>query len=182
MLYLCIHITESKGINMAQVTFQGNPVSIAGSIPVAGDSAPEFSLAASDLSDLTLSSLSGTNVILNIFPSIDTPVCANSVRRFNEEAAQLEDTQVLCISADLPFAAGRFCEIEGIENVQHASTFRSADFAETYGVAIPEGALRGLTARAIVCVNKEGVVIHSELVSEVTNEPNYDAAIAAVKQ
>ncbi|SBO10935.1 Thiol peroxidase [Vibrio mediterranei] len=167
---------------MAQVTFQGNPVTIAGSIPVAGDSAPEFSLAASDLSDLTLSGLTGNNLILNIFPSIDTPVCATSVKRFNEEAAQLEDTQVICISADLPFAAGRFCEIEGVENVQHASTFRSADFAETYGVAIPEGALRGLTARAIVCVNKEGVVVHSELVSEVTNEPNYDAAIAAVKQ
>ncbi|MCG9627349.1 thiol peroxidase [Vibrio mediterranei] len=167
---------------MAQVTFQGNPVTIAGSIPVAGDSAPEFSLAASDLSDLTLSGLTSKNLILNIFPSIDTPVCATSVKRFNEEAAQLEDTQVICISADLPFAAGRFCEIEGVENVQHASTFRSADFAETYGVAIPEGALRGLTARAIVCVNKEGVVVHSELVSEVTNEPNYDAAIAAVKQ
>ncbi|MCG9656860.1 thiol peroxidase [Vibrio mediterranei] len=167
---------------MAQVTFQGNPVTIAGSIPVAGDSAPEFSLAASDLSDLTLSGLTGKNLILNIFPSIDTPVCATSVKRFNEEAAQLEDTQVICISADLPFAAGRFCEIEGVENVQHASIFRSADFAETYGVAIPEGALRGLTARAIVCVNKEGVVVHSELVSEVTNEPNYDAAIAAVKQ
>ncbi|NUW75322.1 thiol peroxidase [Vibrio mediterranei] len=161
---------------MAQVTFQGNSVSIAGSIPVTGDSAPEFSLTASDLSDLKLSSFSGKNVILNIFPSIDTPVCANSVRRFNEEAAQ-----VICISADLPFAAGRFCEIEGIDNVQHASTFRSADFAETYGVAIPEGALRGLTARAIVCVNKEGVVTHSELVSEITNEPNYDAAIAAIQ-
>ncbi|KLV09836.1 thiol peroxidase [Photobacterium ganghwense] len=167
---------------MPQVTFQNNPVNIVGSIPVVGQLAPEFSLTASDLSELTLSSFSGKNLILNIFPSIDTPVCAASVKRFNEEASKLDDTQVICISADLPFAVGRFCEIEGIDNVQHASTFRSLDFAETYGVAIPDGALRGLTTRAIVCVNKVGIVIHSELVEEITNEPNYDAAISSMSQ
>lgn len=167
---------------MKQVTFQGNPVKVVGSIPMTGEQAKDFSLTASDLSDLTLSSLKGQNVIINIFPSIDTPVCAASVKRFNEEASKLENTTVLCVSADLPFAVGRFCEIEGIANVQHASTFRSEGFAETYGVAIPDGALRGLTTRAIVCVNKEGVVTHSELVSEITNEPNYEAAMKALVQ
>ncbi|KXF81585.1 thiol peroxidase [Enterovibrio coralii] len=165
---------------MKQVTFQGNPVKVLGSIPMEGEQAKNFSLTASDLSDLTLSSLKGQNVVINIFPSIDTPVCAASVKRFNEEASKLENTTVLCVSADLPFAVGRFCEIEGITNVQHASTFRSEDFAEAYGVAIPEGALRGLTTRAIVCVNKDGVVTHSELVSEITNEPNYESAIKAL--
>jgi thiol peroxidase len=167
---------------MKKVTFQGNPVKVLGSIPMLGEQAKNFSLTASDLSELTLSSLKGQNVIINIFPSIDTPVCAASVKKFNEEASKLENTIVLCVSADLPFAAERFCEIEGIDNVQHASTFRSEGFAETYGVAIPEGALRGLTTRAIVCVNKEGVVTHSELVSEITNEPNYEAAMKTLVQ
>ncbi|MGR6830790.1 thiol peroxidase [Aliivibrio wodanis] len=164
---------------MKQVTFQGNPVKVLGSIPVVGDVVPEFSLTSSDLSDLTLSSFMDKNLILNIFPSIDTPVCASSVRKFNEEASKLDNTEVICISADLPFAVGRFCEVEGIANVQHASTFRSSDFAEIYGVAIPEGALRGLTARAVVCVNKEGIVTHSELVKEITNEPDYNLALNA---
>lgn len=165
---------------MKQVTFQGNPVKVVGSLPMTGEQAKDFSLTASDLSDLTLSSLKGQNVVINIFPSIDTPICATSVKRFNEEASKLENTTVLCVSADLPFAVGRFCEIEGIANVKHASTFRSGDFAETYGVAIPEGALRGLTTRAVICVNEDGVVTHSELVPEITNEPNYEAAIKAL--
>lgn len=165
---------------MTQVTFQGDAVNILGSIPAVGSKAPAFSLTAGDLSDVTLASLQGKNVVLNIFPSIDTAVCAASVRAFNEAAAKLNNTVVLCISADLPFAAGRFCEVEGIENVQHASTFRSPEFAQAYGVAIPDGPLRGLTTRAVVCVNAQGIVTHSELVNEITEEPNYDLALKAV--
>lgn len=164
---------------MQQVTFQGNPVKVVGTIPTSGSLAPDFSLTASDLSDLTLSSFKGQNVIINIFPSIDTPVCAASVRKFNEEASNLENTTILCVSADLPFAVGRFCEVEGIDNVQHASTFRNPEFAEAYGVLIPEGALRGLATRAIVCVNVDGKVTYSELVKEITDEPNYSLALNA---
>ncbi|GAL09792.1 thiol peroxidase Tpx-type [Vibrio astriarenae] len=164
---------------MQQVTFQGNPVKIVGTIPTVGSLAPDFSLTASDLSDLTLSSFKGQNVIINIFPSVDTPVCAASVRKFNEEASNLENTTILCVSADLPFAVGRFCEVEGIDNVQHASTFRNPEFAEAYGVLIPEGALRGLATRAIVCVNVDGKVTYSELVKEITDEPNYSLALNA---
>ncbi|EHY1015000.1 TPA: thiol peroxidase [Vibrio vulnificus] len=162
---------------MTQVTFQGNPVKVVGTIPAVGEKAPEFTLTASDLSDLRLSSFKGQNVIINIFPSIDTPVCAASVRRFNKEASTLENTIVLCISADLPFASGRFCEVEGINNVQHVSTFRNSDFAESYGVSIQEGALRGLTTRAIVCVNADGKVTYSELVKEITDEPTYSLVL-----
>ncbi|OIQ24949.1 thiol peroxidase [uncultured Vibrio sp.] len=165
---------------MSQVTFKGNPVKINGSIPQVGNQAPEFSLTAGDLSALTLSSLKGKKVVLNIFPSIDTPTCAQSVRTFNEKAAQKENTLVVCISADLPFAAGRFCELEGIEGVQHASTFRSPEFPSSYGVEIPEGPLSGLTTRAVVCVNEEGVVTHSELVAEIAEEPNYESALAVL--
>lgn len=176
---LLLAISYKKKVNMEQVTFQGNPVKVVGSIPTVGSQAPDFSLTASDLSDLTLSSFKGQNVIINIFPSIDTPVCASSVKKFNEEASKLKNTTVLCVSADLPFAVGRFCEVEGVENVQHASTFRNSDFAETYGVLIPEGALRGLVTRAIVCVNTDGKVTHSELVKEITDEPTYSLALNA---
>lgn len=164
---------------MQQVTFQGNPVKVVGTIPTVASMAPDFSLTTSDLSDLTLSSFKGQNVIINIFPSVDTPVCAASVRKFNEEASNLENTTILCVSADLPFAVGRFCEVEGIDNVQHASTFRNSEFAETYGVLILEGALRGLATRAIVCVNVDGKVTYSELVKEITDEPNYSLALNA---
>ncbi|NOH81586.1 thiol peroxidase [Vibrio sp. RE86] len=165
---------------MPQVAFQGNPVFISGTFPQAGTQAPEFALTAGDLSELKLSALTGKKVVLNIFPSIDTPVCAQSVRAFNQKAADKSGVEVVCISADLPFAVGRFCEIEGIEHVQHASTFRSPGFAEAYGVKIPEGALAGLTTRAVICVNEEGLVTHSELVAEITDEPNYEAALAAL--
>jgi thiol peroxidase len=165
---------------MSTVTFQGNPVQINGAVPQAGNQAPEFALTAGDLSELTLASLKGKKVVLNIFPSIDTPTCAQSVRTFNEKAALLDNTVVVCVSADLPFAAGRFCEVEGIEGVQHASTFRSPVFAASYGVEIPEGALAGLTTRAVVCINEEGLVTYSELVAEITDEPNYQAALAAL--
>ncbi|KFI09483.1 thiol peroxidase [Vibrio coralliilyticus] len=165
---------------MNKVTFQGNPVPVPGEFPQKGTQAADFALTAGDLSELTLSSLQGKKVILNIFPSIDTPVCAQSVRHFNEQAAGKDNTVVVCISADLPFAAGRFCEVEGIEGVQHASTFRSPQFAQDYGVAISEGPLAGLTARAVVCLNEEGLITHSQLVSEITEEPDYQSALAAI--
>ncbi|MEZ8117585.1 thiol peroxidase [Vibrio splendidus] len=165
---------------MKQVTLQGNPMNVVDTTPVVGHIAPDFCLTSSDFLDISLSNFFGKYLILNIFPSIDTPVCAASVKRFNEEVSKLDDTQVLCVSADLPFASERFCEVEGIEDVQHASTFRSAGFAEAYGVAISEGALKGLTARAVVCMNKEGIVTHCELVEEITEEPNYDAAIYSI--
>ncbi|EAS63537.1 thiol peroxidase [Photobacterium angustum] len=167
---------------MTQVTFQGSPVQLAGTFPVVGTQAPAFTLCGADLSDITLDSVKGKKVVLNIFPSIDTPVCALGVKAFNQKAANTENTVVLCISADLPFATGRFCEAEGIENVQTASLFRSPEFAEAYGVKLAEGALRDLATRAVVVLNEEGLVIHAELVAEITDEPNYDAAIAALQK
>ncbi|WP_341660017.1 thiol peroxidase [Vibrio sp.] len=164
---------------MSLVKFQGEPVDVSGLFPQTGSSAPEFCLTGGDLSDLTLSSFAGKNVVLNIFPSVDTPVCATSVRQFNQQASRLPDMVVVCVSADLPFAVSRFCQIEGIEGVQHASTFRSPDFAKAYGVDLSSGALRGLTARAVVCIDKNRNIVHSELVSEITHEPNYEAAINA---
>ncbi|EOD77437.1 thiol peroxidase [Grimontia sp. AD028] len=165
---------------MSQILFQGQPIPLNGSLPQAGSEAPSFVLTAGDLSDLTLDTFRGNKVVLNIFPSIDTPTCANSVRKFNEKAASLGNTKVVCISADLPFAASRFCELEGLENVQHASTFRSPSFIEDYGLAIAEGPLRGLSARAVVVLNEGGVVKHVELVNELADEPDYDSALAAL--
>ena len=162
------------------ITFQSNPVSISGQLPLAGQTAPAFTLCAADLSDLTLTSLKGKRVILNIFPSIDTPVCAASVREFNEKATNIDNVVVLCISADLPFATSRFCGAEGIEGVQMASFFRAPEFTEEYGVNLHEGALKGLASRAVVVINEEGKVIYSELVSEITDEPNYEAAMAVL--
>ncbi|MDC0610597.1 thiol peroxidase [Vibrio sp.] len=165
---------------MSQVTFKGNPVSLNGSFPATGTKAPEFTLCGADLSDIKLSELAGKNVVLNIFPSIDTSVCAASVRAFNEKAASLENTVVLCISADLPFAAGRFCEAEGIEGVKTASFFRAPEFVKDYGVELAEGPLRALSARAVVIVNPQGEVSYTELVPEIAQEPNYEAALAAL--
>ncbi|WP_407331945.1 thiol peroxidase [Enterovibrio sp. 27052020O] len=165
---------------MSQIHFQGQPIPLTGDLPQIGTPAPDFTLAAQDLSDLTLESLRGNKVVLNIFPSIDTPTCASSVRAFNEKAASLNNTKVVCISADLPFAASRFCELEGLKNVQHASTFRSPNFATDYGVAVGAGPMVGLTARAVVVINEGGVVKHVELIDELTNEPNYEAALAAL--
>lgn len=166
---------------MAQVTFQGNPVPTSGELPAAGSAAPDFALTKGDLSEVSLANYAGRKVVLNIFPSLDTPVCAASVRRFNAAASGLPDTTVLCISADLPFAAGRFCTTEGLENVVPASTFRSPGFGKAYGVDITEGPLRGLLARAVVVLDASGKVIHQELVSEIVNEPNYEAALAVLK-
>jgi thioredoxin-dependent peroxiredoxin len=165
---------------MAKVTLGGNPVNTAGDLPAVGNALPAFTLTGGDLSDVTSASLAGKNVILNIFPSIDTPTCQSSVREFNKRAAALENTVVLCIAADLPFAMGRFCGAEGIENVSTASTFRSYSFGQTYGVALADGKLAGLMARAVVVADATGKIVHTELVSEIAHEPSYDAALDAL--
>ncbi|CEO41599.1 thiol peroxidase [Photobacterium kishitanii] len=163
------------------VTAEGKKVSISGSFPQSGQQAPEFTLCAADLSDLTLSSLKGKKVVLNIFPSVDTPTCAMSVRAFNKAAADVTNTVVVCISADLPFATSRFCAAEGIENVKTASFFRAPEFTQDYGVNINAGPLKGLAARAVIVINEDGQVIYSELVAEIKDEPNYEAAITALR-
>jgi len=165
---------------MAQVNFKGNPVMTKGDLPEVGNPAPGFKLTAGDLSDVFLADFAGQKVVLNLFPSIDTPVCAASVRKFNQEAAALDGTKVLCISADLPFAAGRFCAAEGLENVITLSTFRSPEFGGDYGVGIEGGALGGLLARAVVVLSSSHTVLYTELVDEITEEPNYDMALKAL--
>ncbi len=165
---------------MAQITFQGNPVTTAGALPEVGTKAPALCLATTDLADVGLNDYAGKTIVLNVFPSIDTPVCAASVRRFNQEASAMANTVVLCISADLPFAHGRFCEAEGLEDVVPLSTFRSPSFGTDYGLVIQGGALDGLMSRAIVVIDASGTVTYTEQVSEVTNEPNYDAVTAAL--
>jgi len=164
---------------MAQTALGGNPVHTSGDLPSQGSSAPAFTLTAGDLSDLTAADLSGRRVVLNIFPSVDTAVCAASVRTFNELAGSLDNTTVVCVSADLPFAQGRFCGAEGLSNVKTASTFRS-DFGDTYGVTMTDGKLAGLLARAVVVLDTDGTVLHSQLVPEIAQEPDYDAAVAAL--
>lgn len=162
---------------MATTAFQGSPVQTTGDLPAPGAAAPGFTLTGADLADVVRPD--GRRVVLNIFPSIDTGVCAASVRRFNELAAGLDNTTVLCVSADLPFALGRFCGAEGIENVTTGSTFRS-DFGSDYGVTMTDGPLRGLLARSVVVLDESGQVLHTELVPEITQEPDYDAAVAAL--
>ncbi len=165
---------------MAQVTLKGNPIETVGDLPAVGSAAPEFELVRHDLSGLTLESLKGSRVVLNIFPSVDTGTCAASVRKFNEKAAALENTQVVCVSADLPFALGRFCAAEGVDGVTTASAFRNPEFGEKYGVRFTTGPLKGLLSRSIVVIDESGKVIYTEQVSETVNEPNYDAALAAL--
>ncbi|MFI8746819.1 thiol peroxidase [Pseudomonas sp. NPDC077186] len=166
---------------MAQVTLKGNPVPVDGQLPQAGQQAPAFSLVGNDLGDVSLASLAGKRKVLNIFPSVDTPTCATSVRKFNAEAAQLANTVVLCISADLPFAQARFCGAEGLDKVINLSTMRGAEFLKNYGVAIAGGPLVGVAARAVVVLDEHDKVLHSELVGEIADEPNYAAALAALK-
>jgi thiol peroxidase len=165
---------------MAEVTLGGNPVHTVGELPEIGTKAPDFEVTASNLAEITRDELSGKKVVLNIFPSVDTATCATSVRRFNEVAASLDNTVVLCVSADLPFALSRFCGAEGLTNVQTGSTFRSK-FGQSYGVTMTDGRLAGLLARSVVVLDESGTVVHTELVPEIANEPNYDAALAALK-
>jgi len=165
---------------MSQVTFQGHPLRVDGTLPQVGASAPAFSLTGKDLSAVSLSAFTGQRKVLNIFPSIDTGVCAASVRRFNALAATADNTVVLCISADLPFAQSRFCGAEGLDKVVTLSTFRSPQFLGDYGVAIAEGALAGLAARAVVVLDADNRVLHAERVGEITNEPDYAAAMAVL--
>jgi thioredoxin-dependent peroxiredoxin len=165
---------------MATITLRGNPISTSGDLPAVGAPAPDFTLTASDLSELSSSSLRGRRVVLNIFPSVDTGVCAQSVRTFNERAAGREDTTVVCVSADLPFAANRFCGAEGLANVKTGSVFRHPEFLDDFGLRIAEGPMTGLAARAVVVLDAEGTVVHTELVPEIAQEPDYDAAMAAL--
>jgi thiol peroxidase len=166
---------------MANVTLGGNPVKIAGNFPGKGDTAPDFTLTSKDLKDVSLKDLSGKRKVLNIVPSLDTPVCAKSTRIFNERAGAAANTAVLVISADLPFAMNRFCGAEGINNVVTLSTVRNRDFHARYGVEITDGPLKGLTARAVIVLDENNRVLHSQLVPEIKNEPDYDAALAALK-
>ena len=165
---------------MATVTLNGTPFNTNGELPKVGEMAPDFNLKKVDLSSTNLSDYKGANLILNIFPSIDTATCATSVRTFNKRASELENTKVVCVSRDLPFAQKRFCGSEGIDNVITASDFATGDFGKNYGLELENGPLAALHARAIVVVDANGIVKHTELVSDIASEPNYDAAIAAV--
>ncbi|MDE2407824.1 MAG: thiol peroxidase [Xanthomonadaceae bacterium] len=165
---------------MSSVTFHGQPVRVGGNLPQVGSQAPAFSLVAGDLSDRTLAAFAGKRKVLNIFPSIDTGVCAASVRHFNKDAAGLQNTVVLCISADLPFAQGRFCGAEGLNNVTMLSTLRGREFLTDYGVALEDGKLAGLAARAVVVLDEHDQVRHVQLVPEIAEEPDYAAALAAL--
>ena len=166
---------------MAKVTFGGNPIAVEGNFLRTGDSAPDFILTGKDLKDVSLKDFAGKKKVLNIVPSLDTPVCQVSTRKFNEKASGMADTAVLVISGDLPFAMGRFCTTEGINNVTPLSTFRNRDFHGKYGVDVADGPLKGLTARAVVVLNADNKVLHAELVPEIKQEPDYDAALAALK-
>ena len=167
---------------MSQVTLKGDPVKIGGSFPQIGDTVKDFSLANNKRENVSLESFASKNKILNIFPSVDTPTCALSVKRFNDEASGLENTVVLCISADLPFAQKRFCGAEKTEAVIMLSAFRNiAQFSNDFGVAIEDSSLQSLTSRAVIVLNESNEVIHSELVSEITEEPNYDQALNALR-
>lgn len=164
---------------MATVTLQGNPFTTAGELPSVGSAAPDFTLVTADLSSVSLQDYTGSRLILNIFPSVDTGTCATSVRTFNKKASELNNTKVLCVSADLPFAAARFCGAEGIENVQTGSSFRGG-FGSDYGVAFTNGPLAGLLSRSVVVIDENGKVIYTQQVSETVDEPDYDAALAVL--
>ena len=166
---------------MSTVTLGGNPIEVAGNFPKVGDSAPALSLVATDLSDVTLATYAGKRKVLNIVPSLDTPTCQTSTRKFNAEAGALANTVVLVIAADLPFAMKRFCETEGLANVVSLSTMRGREFLKNYGVEIASGPLVGLTARAVVVLDENDKVIHAQLVPEIKNEPDYAAALAVLK-
>ncbi len=165
---------------MTQVTFKGNPIHTAGALPKVGIPAPDFNLTKSDLSSVTAKEFRGKKLVLNIFPSLDTPVCAASVRRFNDEASRLKNAVVLCISRDLPFAQSRFCAAEGLKNVISASEYKDSKFSDAYGVRIVDGPLAGLLSRAVVVVDESGKVVYTEQVPEIAQEPDYGKALAAL--
>lgn len=165
---------------MATTHFEGTETPISGDIPAVGDKLPDFTLVGIDMGEVTLTDFAGKRIVLNIFPSVDTGICAASVRRFNEAAAGLDDTAVVCVSKDLPFALARFCGAEGIDNVTTASAFRSS-FGEDFGLILEASPLKGLLARTVIVADADGTVIHSQLVDEIKTEPDYDSALAALK-
>ncbi|MDP2722406.1 MAG: thiol peroxidase [Bacteroidales bacterium] len=166
---------------MSEITLKGNKINTIGNLPGVGSSAPEFKLVAKDLSVKTLADYKGIRLVLNIFPSLDTGTCAASVRRFNQEANDLENTRVLCISKDLPFAQARFCGAEGLDNVITLSDFRTGAFGKAYGVEIIDSPMAGLESRAVVIVDEEGNVIYTQQVPEIVDEPDYEKALAILK-
>lgn len=165
---------------MSSIKLKGNPINTSGSLPAKGTKAQDFKLVKSDLSELKLSDLLGKKVVLNIFPSLDTGVCAASVRRFNKDASELDNTVVVCVSKDLPFAHGRFCTAEGLNNVVTASDFREGNFGRDYGVNIIDGPLAGLHSRAVIVLDEKGVVKYTEQVPDIVQEPDYEAALQAL--
>ncbi len=165
---------------MATVTLKGNTLNTIGELPKVGTKAPDFTLTATDLSSKSLNDFKGKNLVLNIFPSVDTGTCAQSVRQFNKEASSLQNTKVLCISNDLPFAQARFCGAEGLDNVISLSDFKTREFGKHYGVTFTNGPLQGLLSRAVVVINTNGEIVHTEQVAETTNEPNYKDALNAL--
>ncbi|MCH5318830.1 MAG: thiol peroxidase [Paramuribaculum sp.] len=162
---------------METVYFNGQPCHTSGTVPAVGQTAPDFVLTGADLSPVKLENYKGKKVVLNIFPSLDTAVCARSVRKFNEDASQLDDTVVLCISMDLPFAMARFCTLEGLKDVTPASAFRSPEFSKEYGVQLVDGPLKGLLTRVVLIVDKDGKIIFRDVVEEITHDPDYDGAM-----
>lgn len=165
---------------MAKITLKGNPINTIGNLPETHSNAIDVELVSTDLSSLKFSDFLGANLVLNIFPSIDTGTCAASVRKFNEKAAALVNTKVMCISRDLPFAQKRFCGAEGIENVLNASDFRTGAFGQQYGLEIIDGPLKGLHSRVVIVIDKTGKIVYTEQVSDIVDEPNYDAALAII--
>jgi len=166
---------------MANVTLGGTPVETIGNLPEVGSKAPHFKLTGTDLADKTNSDFDGKRLVLNIFPSVDTGTCAQSIRTFNEKASSLDNTTVLCISKDLPFAMGRFCGAEGIENVESFSDYKTGKFGNDYGLTFTTGAFETLLSRCIVVIDTDGTILHTEQVSEIADEPNYEAALGSLK-
>ncbi len=174
--------TFQEGTKMKEITLKGKTIHISGKVPSVGENAPDFLLTKTDMSDVSLKDFKGKKIVLNIFPSVDTSVCAMSVRKFNEEAGKLDNTVVLCVSEDLPFAHARFCSAEGIQNVVSCSDMRRRDFGKKYGLEIVDGPIAGLLARAVIVIGTDGKVAYVQLVPEIAQEPDYAAALAAVKK
>jgi thioredoxin-dependent peroxiredoxin len=175
-----LRVTQEKERTMAKITLKGNPINTIGELPLVGTIAPDFKLTGKDLTDKTLQDFQGKKIVMNVFPSIDTAVCAMSVRRFNAEASNLQNAVVLCISRDLPFAQARFCGAEGLDNVVMLSELRDFNFGSAYGLEMLDGLMASLLARAVVILDETGKVIYTELVPEIGQEPNYDAALKAL--